>query len=238
MKHITAIVLAAGKGSRMHSQTPKQFLKIGEKPLLYYSLKAFEESSVDEIVLVTNEEYKDYCIKDIVNKYHITKVKKVVSGGTERYWSVWNGLMQSKEAEYVLIHDGARPCLTKQMIEDSVSEVMKGGACTVGVPVKDTIKIVNGKNEGIETPSRDCLWQVQTPQSFAYKDIVMAYEKMKLSGDTDITDDTMIIERYLGKKTKVIMGDYCNIKVTTPEDLLVSKIFLKKLKKVVDNDES
>lgn len=238
MKHVTGIVLAAGKGSRMHLETPKQFLIIDEKPLLYYSLKVFEESPVDDIVVVTNEEYVEFCMRDIIEKYHITKVRKVVPGGAERYWSVWKGLEACRGTDYVLIHDAARPCLTEKMIYDSILKVMECGACTVGVPVKDTIKVVDKKREGIDTPPRECLWQVQTPQSFLYDDLVTAYEKMKCSEDRDITDDTMIIERYLGKKTHVVMGDYCNIKVTTPEDLLVAEIFLKKMKKVVDTDKS
>jgi len=238
MGHVTGIVLAAGKGSRMHLDTPKQFLIIDEKPLLYYSLKAFEESSVNDIVVVTNEEYVEFCLRDIIEKYHITKVRKVVPGGSERYWSVWKGLEACRETDYVLIHDAARPCLTAKMIHDSILKVMECGACTVGVPVKDTIKVVNETGEGIDTPSRERLWQVQTPQSFLYDDLVAAYEKMKCSGDRDVTDDTMIIERYLEKKTYMVMGDYCNIKVTTPEDLLVAEIFLKKMKKVVDTDKS
>lgn len=238
MKHITGIVLAAGKGSRMKMETPKQFLEIGQKPLLYYSLKAFEESRVDDIILVTNDEYREYCLQNIIEKYDIKKVKGIITGGTERYWSVWNGLEQCKEADYVLIHDAARPCITSKIIEESISEVMKSGACTVGVPVKDTIKVVDENGEGVETPPRKQLWQVQTPQSFAYENIVAAYEKMRISGDTDITDDTMIVERYIGKKIRIIMGDYCNIKVTTPEDLMVAEIFLKKMKKVVDTDGS
>ncbi len=238
MGHVTGIVLAAGKGSRMHLETPKQFLIIDGKPLLYYSLKAFEESSVNDIVVVTNEEYVEFCLRDIIEKYHITKVRKVVPGGSERYWSVWKGLEACSETDYVLIHDAARPCLTAKMIHDSVLKVMECGACTVGVPVKDTIKVVSEKGEGIDTPSRERLWQVQTPQSFLYDDLVAAYEKMKCSGDRDITDDTMIMERYLKKKTYMVMGDYCNIKVTTPEDLLVAEIFLKKMKKVVDTDKS
>lgn len=235
-RHITAIVLAAGKGNRMHSEIPKQYLNIGGKPVLYYSLKRFEESSVDDIILVTGEEEITYCKENIVDKYRLYKVKQIVAGGTERFWSVRNGLNAVTAADYVLIHDAARPCLTVDIIERSIVEVAKSGACTVGVPVKDTIKVVDENNIGIDTPSRASLWQVQTPQSFLYSDIVKAYQQLEDSNDTDITDDTMIIERFLGKKTKLILGDYCNIKITTPEDLSVAEIFLKKVKKDVDID--
>lgn len=228
MEHITAIVLAAGKGSRMKSEVPKQFLDLCGKPVLYYSLMAFEKSSVQDIILVTGKEDIEYCKQNIIDKYHFRKVKKIVEGGTERYWSVKNGLEAAKGTEYVLIHDAARPCLTQDIIESSISEVQKMGACTVGVPVKDTIKVVDNNGFGIETPPRNSLWQIQTPQSFCYGDIVAAYKKMEQAKDTDITDDTMIIERYLGKKTKVITGDYTNIKITTKEDLLVAENFLKK----------
>lgn len=231
MKHVTAIVLAAGKGNRMHSDIPKQFMELDEKPILYYSLKCFEESLVDDIVLVTGEADIDYCKNEIINKYHFKKVKTIVSGGTERYWSVEKGLKSAAGADYVLIHDAARPCLTKDIIERSIKEVEHFGACTVGVPVKDTIKRVDENGIGIDTPKRDGLWQIQTPQSFRYADILNAYEKMKEVKDTDITDDTMIMERYLGMKTKVIQGDYCNIKITTPEDLLIAKNFLEKIEK-------
>jgi 2-C-methyl-D-erythritol 4-phosphate cytidylyltransferase len=236
MEHITAIVLAAGKGSRMHREIPKQFLEIAGYPVLYYSLMAFQKSPVTDIVLVTNSEYIDYCNEKILQPYHLDKVKNVVSGGTERYWSVWNGLNACAGADYVLIHDAARPCLTQKMIADSVEAVKQYDACTVGVPVKDTIKVVDEKCFGVNTPPRDTLWQVQTPQSFLYEDLLGAYERMREAGDTDITDDTMIIERYLNKKTKIIMGDYSNLKVTTEEDLWTAEIFLKKIKKLVDND--
>lgn len=231
MKHITAIVLAAGRGSRMHSEVPKQFMELSGKPVLYYSLKCFENSVVDDIILVTGKEDIDYCKNEIVEKYHLHKVKNIVAGGTERYWSVEKGLKAAEGADYVLIHDAARPCLTKDIIERSVAEVEESGACTVGVPVKDTIKRVDENGIGIETPKREGLWQIQTPQSFSYADILEAYEKMKQSNALDITDDTMIIERFLNRKTKVIQGDYCNIKITTQEDLLVAENFLKKIKK-------
>lgn len=234
MKHITAIVLAAGRGSRMHSEVPKQFMELSGKPVLYYSLKCFEDSIVDDIILVTGKEDIDYCKNEIVEKYHLHKVKNIVAGGAERYWSVEKGLKAAEGADYVLIHDAARPCLTRDIIERSVAEVEESGACTVGVPVKDTIKRVDENGIGIETPKREGLWQIQTPQSFCYADILEAYEKMKQSNALDITDDTMIMERFLNRKTKVIQGDYCNIKITTPEDLLVAENFLKKIKKVVD----
>lgn len=229
-----ALVLAAGKGSRMQSDTPKQYMMINKKPLLYYSLESFEKSTVDEIILVTGEEEIAYCRREMVERYSFSKVKKIVAGGTQRYWSVLNGLKEAQGAEYVLIHDAARPCLTVAQIEASIEGVQQYGACTLGVPVKDTIKVVDEDGMGIETPPRDSLWQIQTPQSFRYDELMKAYEKMRLSGDTDITDDTMILERYLGKKTKVLMGDYCNIKVTTIEDLSIVENFLRKIKKAVD----
>lgn len=229
MGKVTAIILAAGKGNRMHSEVPKQFLEIDGKPVLYYSLKVFEESSVDDIVLVTSKDDITYCKEQIIGKYHFNKVRTIVKGGTERYWSVKNGLIAAKDSEYVLIHDAARPCIGKDIIECSIIEVMQNGSCTVGMPVKDTIKVVDSNNYGIDTPSRDTLWQIQTPQCFRYEEIIEAYEKMERAKDTDITDDTMIMERYLGIKTKVILGDYRNIKITTPEDLNIAEIFLRKM---------
>lgn len=229
--HITAIVLAAGKGSRMQSEIPKQYMNIDGKPVLYYSLKAFEESLVDDIILVTSENSVSYCKNEIVEKYDICKVKAIIAGGEERYLSVKKGLMSADKADYVLIHDAARPCLTMDIIKRSIEEVQITGACTVGVPVKDTIKLVDDDCFGLDTPPRNRLWQIQTPQSFLYRDILEAYRILEASGDTDITDDTMIIERYLDKKVKVIQGDYCNIKITTTEDLSVVENFFKKNEK-------
>ncbi|MBQ4057800.1 MAG: 2-C-methyl-D-erythritol 4-phosphate cytidylyltransferase [Lachnospiraceae bacterium] len=229
--HITAIVLAAGKGSRMQSEIPKQYMSIDGKPVLYYSLKAFEESLVDDIILVTSEDSVSYCKNEIVEKYDICKVKAIIAGGEERYLSVKKGLMSADKADYVLIHDAARPCLTMDIIKRSIEEVQITGACTVGVPVKDTIKLVDDDCFGLDTPPRNRLWQIQTPQSFLYRDILEAYRILEASGDTDITDDTMIIERYLDKKVKVIQGDYCNIKITTTEDLSVVENFFKKNEK-------
>lgn len=235
-KYFTAIVLAAGKGSRMHSDIPKQYMKILGKEVLFYSLKVFQDSEVDNIVLVTRNEDIPFCKNEIVVKYGFNKVTDIIEGGSERYWSVRNGLECAKGSDYVLIHDGARPCINTNMIMRSMAEVILCGACTVGVPVKDTIKVVDESNIGIDTPDRSTLWQVQTPQSFGYNDLMSAYQKLQQyyslkntteQGDSiNITDDTMIMERYSNKKSKLIMGDYRNIKITTPEDILIAENYL------------
>lgn len=227
--HVTAIVLAAGTGRRMQSDVPKQYMDLDGKPVLYYSLKSFEKSSVDDIILVTSQNDISYCRENIVEQYGLCKVKCIVAGGTERYWSVRNGLQAATDAKYVLIHDGARPCLSIEVIERSIIEVIKCGACTAAVPAKDTIKLVDDQLYGVSTPPRNRLWQIQTPQSFVYNDIIEAYSRMEKEESTDITDDTMIMERYMNVKTKMIQGDYCNIKITTPEDLLVAKVLLKRV---------
>lgn len=228
---ITAIVLAAGKGSRMQTEIPKQYLSVCGKPILYYALHAFEQSSVDRIVLVAGQEDLAYCKKEIVEKYHLQKVQKIVAGGTERYWSVYNGLQACEDTDYVLIHDSARPCIRVQRIEEMVEEVQKVKACTLGVPVKDTIKLVDEDNYGIDTPPRQYLWQIQTPQAFLYADLLEAYHRMSQDDATDITDDTMIVERYLHRKTKIIQGDYSNLKITTPDDISIVENFFEKNKK-------
>lgn len=224
-----AIVLAAGKGSRMNSDIPKQFMEIDGYPVLYYSLRAFEESSVDSVVLVTGSDMTDYCRENVVDKYGFGKVKSIVPGGTERYWSVYAGLRAAGGADYVLIHDGARPCITVQMIEDLVQCVKEYGACTVGVPAKDTIKLVDANGQSIETPDREHLWQIQTPQSFDAYLIWECYQRFLCDKGARVTDDTMIVENYSEVRSKVIMGSYENIKITTPEDIKIAQIFLEKV---------
>ena len=154
----TAIVLSAGSGSRMKSSVPKQYMDLLGKPVLYYSLFAFQTSDVDEIILVTGAKDIEYCRKQIVDKYSLTKVKHIVPGGDERYKSVYEGLKAAKGADYILIHDGARPMLDKDIITRSMISVKKDRACVVAVPVKDTIKIVDEDNYAVSTPDRSTLW--------------------------------------------------------------------------------
>lgn len=222
-----AIVLAAGSGKRMNSQVHKQYLIIQDRPVLYYSLKEFEDSAVDEIVLVVGKGEEEFCRREIVDKYGISKVKAIVEGGKERYHSVFEGLKQTSDADYVLIHDGARPFVNQDNIRRCMQEVQKYQACVVGMPVKDTIKIADEEGYAKQTPDRKNVWMIQTPQTFSYALIYEAYEEMLKTEDTAITDDAMVLERIKGKKSKLIEGSYRNIKITTPEDLLIANVYLQ-----------
>ncbi len=230
MEHVTygAIVLAGGSGSRMKSTTPKQYLMLDGYPLIYYALRCFQESRVDRIVLVTAAGQEEYCKKEIVERYGFTKVDAVVAGGSERYLSVYAGLRAMGVADYVLIHDGARPCITQELLTRLMQSVVTDHACIAGMPVKDTIKVSDSNQYAVQTPDRSALWQVQTPQAFVYADILQAYEQV-LSGDLtqNVTDDAQVLELACGKKSRLIEGSYRNIKVTTPEDLEIARLFLK-----------
>lgn len=224
---VTAIILAGGSGTRMGGICKKQYMLLGRKPLLYYSLKTFQESCVDEIVLVTNE--AEYCREEIIQKYRLDKVTKIVPGGKERYHSVYAGLLAAAGCSYVLIHDGARPFVTEAMIDDSLKTVKTYQACIVGMPVKDTIKIADDEGFSVQTPDRAKVWQIQTPQTFFYPLILKAYEKILKEQPQGITDDAMAVEYGNFAKVKLIQGSYENIKITTPEDMKIAELFLKKV---------
>lgn len=233
-KKSVAIVLAAGSGKRMESDTPKQYLDLGGRSLVYHSLKAFEETSIEEIILVVGENEVDYNKKHIVEKYNLKKVKKIIVGGSERYLSVYNGLKAIDSADYVLIHDGARPFITSGLIEHVVGELMEYNACVVAVPSKDTIKISNDENVIIDTLDRNYTWIIQTPQGFSYQLIMKAYNKVmediEASDDRgigiNITDDAMVVEYATSHKIRLVKGDYSNIKITTPEDMVIGNALL------------
>ncbi len=226
-KKYAAVVLAAGSGKRMNTKVHKQYLIIQDKPVLYYSLNAFEQSPVDEIILVVGRGEVEYCQKEIVEKYSFSKVTKIVEGGKERYHSVFEGLKQIKNADYVLIHDGARPFVDMEIIKRTMAAVEEHQACVVGMPVKDTIKIADEEQYVKETPERKNVWMIQTPQAFSYPLIYSAYEEMLQKEDSAITDDAMVLERVKGIKAKLIEGSYRNIKITTPEDLLIADAYMK-----------
>lgn len=227
----TAIILAAGQGKRMNSSIQKQYLLIKGYPVLYYTIKVFEESDVDDIIVVTGMEETEYCQKEIIEKYGFKKIKKIVAGGKERYHSVYEGLQAVEESEYVLIHDGARPFVTKEMIRRTLEGAKEHAACAVGMPVKDTIKIINENGFVESTPDRSKIWMMQTPQTFSYSLIFDAYKKIieleKNGVYTSVTDDAMVLELITGKQTKVVEGAYENIKITTPSDLQIAECFMK-----------
>ena len=227
MKKYTAIVLAAGAGKRMNTKVHKQYLEVAGKPVLYYALKAFEESAVSDIVLVTGAGEEDYCQKQIIKKYGFEKVTAIVTGGKGRYHSVYQGLLAAEGADYVLIHDGARPFVSDDIISRTIEAEKKEKACVVAMPVKDTIKIANEDHYAIETPNRSKVWMIQTPQAFSYDLILHAYEKVLASGDAVITDDAMVLEKAENIPVKLVQGSYTNIKITTPEDMKIAEIFLK-----------
>lgn len=225
--YCTAIVLAAGQGRRMGGKVQKQYLEVGGKPLLYYSLAAFEASPViDEILLVVGVGQEKYCREEIVEKYHIKKVSKYIPGGEQRYHSVWNGLLEVKDGGYVFVHDGARPFVDMEIIARAYEQVQKHKACVVGMPVKDTIKIVDEGEFVSGTPERSRLWMIQTPQVFEISLLKGAYSMLMRESYIQVTDDAMVVEQMLGHPIKLVCGSYENIKVTTPEDLDIAGLFL------------
>ena len=232
MKNV-AIVLAAGQGKRMNSKVQKQYLLLKGKPILYYTLNAFEKSPlISEIVLVTGKDEIEYCQKEIVEKYGFEKVRKITAGGKERYYSVYEGIKVIEDADYVFIHDGARPFVDEVIIERVCENVQEYKACVVGMPVKDTIKVSDENAFCKETPPRSSLWMIQTPQTFSYQLVKGAYECVLEAIENgeevpQITDDAMMVEYATDTKVKLVQGDYRNIKITTPEDLSVASTYLK-----------
>lgn len=224
----TAIILAAGNGSRMNTKVKKQYLQILGKPLLYYTLQAFEESFVDEVILVVSQGETPYCRKQIVDFYGFQKVAKIVEGGKERYHSVYEGLKAVKDADYVMIHDSARPFVTDEILNRAKEGVEKYRACVVGMPVKDTIKIADENGYSKETPERKKVWMIQTPQCFEYALIREAYKELLQKDDCSVTDDAMVIEKIYGMPVKLIEGSYSNLKITTQEDLITAEAYLRK----------
>lgn len=226
----TAIVLAAGRGRRMNSDIQKQFLNIQGYPVLYYSLKCFQDCGwMDEIILVAGPEEVSYCKAEIADKYGLTKIKQIVPGGRERYHSVQNGLKACRNTDYVFIHDGARPFVTQGILERGLECAHTWKACAAGMPSKDTVKLVDDTGMVQDTPDRTMVWNVQTPQVFAYDLVADAYERA-LAGDcSGITDDAMVVEKYGSHPVMLYEGAYQNIKITTPEDLAVAEVFVHKI---------
>lgn len=225
----TAVIVAAGQGKRMGTQMPKQFLEIGGKPILYYAMACFQKSPViDEIILVTSRERISFCREEIVKRHHMDKVVKIIPGGKERRDSVNEGLKQCAGTDYVFIHDGARPFIAGEVLQRAMEAVMEHPACVVGMPVKDTVKLLDGDEFVRDTPPRAQTWLAQTPQCFSYPLICRAYRELDAEQAKKVTDDAMAVELSGLTKVKMVQGDYANIKITTPEDLALAERFLER----------
>lgn len=230
-KHCAAIVLAAGQGKRMGTSVQKQYIELEGKPLIYYSLKTFQESGlIDSVVLVVGEGQVAYAQNEIVLKYGFSKVCAVVEGGKERYDSVWQGLKtvsQEPEVSYIYIHDGARPFVDDEILNRGYETVEQFRACVAGMPSKDTVKVVDEQGFAINTPERKYVWVIQTPQIFEKSLIMEAYARLMKEEHEDVTDDAMAVERMMKVPVKMFEGSYQNVKITTPEDLATAKVFLR-----------
>ena len=232
-KKCTAIVLAAGKGTRMGSDVAKQYLELCGKPLLCYALQTFEDSFIDDVILVCAPEEIDYCRKEIVERFGFGKVAMIVEGGAERYHSVAYGLRAASDCDFVFIHDGARPLVDIDMLQRLYAAVEEYGTAIAAMPVKDTVKIADEEGFAKSTPDRRLVWQMQTPQVFAYEPIRAAYEKL-LEEETQtirrgihVTDDAMVMETFGSLPVKLVEGSYRNLKITTPEDLKIAQALLQ-----------
>ena len=226
MKYISAIVVAGGSGSRMGTSTKKQYLKIKDKESLVYTVECFQNMpEIQEIVVVTGKEDITYVEKLLKDTYKINKVSYIVAGGKERQDSVYNGIQAADEkSDYLVIHDGARPLITKEVVRAGLDMAYAHRASIIAVPVKDTIKLVSKDGKVEDTPDRSSLWSVQTPQIFEKELIIHAHEYAKEHG-LSVTDDSMLVEA-IGVPVYIVEGEYTNIKITTPEDLIIAEKML------------
>ena len=234
MSKVYAVVPAAGTGSRMMTgpdgvNIKKQFLKLHGKEILAYTLEVLESvEAIEGIILVTGKKDIETCER-IVNTYGFTKVKKIIPGGNRRQNSVLEGLsVLPKDTEIVVIHDGARPFVTKEEIEATIHTAERVGGAVLAVPVTDTIKVVTSGGVIESTPERSDLYSAQTPQTFRYPDILEGHRHAVVFGDFRCTDDSQIMEKYMDIRIEIVQGSYENIKITTPKDLLTAEKILEK----------
>jgi len=217
----SAIILSGGRGKRMGADISKQFISINDKPILYYTIKKFMENElIDEIILVLPKDEIEYCKKEVLDKNKL-RIDKIVEGGDERQDSVLNGLNAIEKTDIVLIHDGARPFVTDKIIAEGIKAAKKFKAAAPGVMPKDTIKVKDENGLSKETLKREQLIAVQTPQIFDYNLILECHNKVK-ENNIKVTDDTMVVETF-GHKVFLYDGEYTNIKITTPEDLILAR---------------
>lgn len=226
MGKLAVVVVAAGKGTRMGTAVSKQFLLLQDKPILMHTLETFEHArEVDEIVIVTGKDDVSM-VGELVKKGHFVKVKGIVEGGSERQHSVAHGLRAlAHDAEWVMVHDAVRPFVRQEHITALYAQAIQCDAAVLAVPVKETIKLVDEHGVIVNTPDRDRLWSIQTPQCFRTSLLMEAHERAEADRFLG-TDDAMLVER-MGAPVKIVRGGYDNIKITTPEDLQWAEVLIK-----------
>ncbi|WP_447971126.1 2-C-methyl-D-erythritol 4-phosphate cytidylyltransferase [Nitrospira sp. M1] len=224
--HVAAVVPAAGRGARMGGATPKQFLSLGDIPLLVHSLQTLDAvEAISEIIVVIPEADRQYCQEAVVDRFHIQKVSQIVPGGRRRQDSVRHGVLALKTIpDVVVVHDGVRPFVSREIVEQAVESALKHGAALVAIPMKDTVKRVNEHRVVEATLSREQLWLAQTPQVFRYSWLVEAHE-MAEAKNIDATDDAGLVEQ-LGYPVTIVQGSVFNIKITRPEDIALGEAIL------------
>ncbi|MDO5040982.1 MAG: 2-C-methyl-D-erythritol 4-phosphate cytidylyltransferase [Peptoniphilus sp.] len=227
--YVCAIVAAAGMGKRMKNRINKQFLEIDGSPILAHTLKKIESSKYVDFIIILIKQSDIYYVGSILHEYKISLPFKIVYGGEERQDSIYNGLMNLPEkTDIVMTHDGARPNVSVEKVDFAIESVFETGACTLANRVKDTIKVSSSGTLVDYTPNRDELWAVQTPQVF-FKDILLKAYLQAYEENYYGTDDCSLVEKT-GKKVKLILNDYRNIKITTPEDLVLAEALIEESK--------
>jgi len=225
---VAAIIVAAGKGTRMQDPVRKQYQPLAGLPILTHSISAFSKSDlVDSIYLVVPRDDFDFCRQNILDPIKLGPKTRLVAGGARRQESVYRGLQQlDPGCRLVVIHDGVRPFVQPDQITACIKGARQAGACILGIPAYDTLKRVDPSENIVDTVARDAIWLAQTPQAFRYDLIQKAHEQARLDGHQG-TDDASLVER-LGTPVKIIRGSRSNIKITTKEDLQIARAMLEK----------
>jgi len=229
----TALIPAAGQGKRMDAARSKPYLLLDGKPILLHTLQALEECPlVDEVILLVEQGEIEHARSSVVRAGGLAKVSRVLAGGVKRQDSVWEGLTTiADDCDLVMVHDGVRPFVTQEILARAVQGAIDCGASIVGVPAKDTVKLVSAHKQVLKTPDRAGVFLVQTPQTFKRAIVLEAYRQAMRNGFY-ATDDAALVER-LGLPVKVVEGSYDNIKITTPEDLAIGEMILKRRMRVM-----
>lgn len=222
-----ALIPAAGSGRRMGERVAKPFLRIGGREILAYTLDVFEACGViDEVWVIVAPEHRALCQQTVVDHYGFHKVRGVIAGGATRQESVWQGLQQvGQGVEFVVVHDGVRPLVTEKLLQEALHQAVSHGAAIAAVPVKDTLKRVSATGEVEATMPREGLWRVQTPQAFRRRLLQEAFQHAWKQGFT-ATDEAGLIEA-LGQGVRIVQGLESNVKITTPDDLLICESLLR-----------